>query len=166
MKQQTNQNGNSGIIIVAVVAIIALIIGWTAFNRSGENVIPTAQNQLEDAARVVDTQINEVSDDLGKAAEDMRLASARTTAQTELAALEVRAEADEDSEVIAQEIAEIRADLNTAYNGASAQARQEWTALSVSLTNLEEEVRSGTATALESFGELLISLGGDVRTDI
>lgn len=148
MQKQENQKGDAGVIIVGVIAVAALVIGWLAFNRSGEDLIPAAQTQVEEAAeRIVDQ------------AEKDRLAAARLEARTQLGALEARTEAGAEGEEIAQGISNVQTDLRAAYDKASAEAQQEWIKLESAFNELEAEVRSGAANALESFGVLLNNLG-------
>ena len=54
MEPQHETKQNSGIIIFGIVAVLALIIAWYAFNRSGEDLLPTVANEAEDAAEEAD----------------------------------------------------------------------------------------------------------------
>jgi hypothetical protein len=46
--------------LALIIAVIALIVGWVAFNRSGPDVIDTLQMQVEE----LEQELQEVEDDV------------------------------------------------------------------------------------------------------
>lgn len=145
---EVQQNSNSLIAWIAlIVAIIALVLGWMAFNRSGQDVVPAVQEGAQEAQ------------------EDAALLAARTEARAELLALQTQIAAEEGYDEAAQQAAEIEADLETAYVNARLEASAEWQELQADFENLERELRDESADAAETVAGLIALLGQDLRTD-
>gem|GEM_PF-713498 len=169
MEPTHEKKQNSGIIIFGIIAILALIIAWYAFNRSGEDLLPSVANETEQAAQeaelAAERAAQEAEEEGEEAAEDARLAAARLEAQAELAAVEARVEAGEAYAEVEDDINEIEADLAAAYDNASAEAQEGWAETKEAFTNLEQGLRDGTGNVLEFFAGLALLLEADVRVD-
>lgn len=155
----TQRNTNSAMItIVGIIAVAALIIAWAAFNRSGEDLIPTVAQEVEEVG-------DEIEETAEEAADEAELLAARAEARAELLALEARLEVEENYEEAAAEVEEIQDDLDRAYENASAEARQEYRELEAELSDLEQGLRDGTGDVLELFAGIALLLEDDVRVD-
>jgi hypothetical protein len=160
---------NSGIIIFGIIAVLALVVAWFAFNRSGEDLVPTVASETEEAAMeaelAVERTAQAAAEEGEEAAAETRLAAARLEAKTELAIIQARVEAGEAYDAVEDDINVVEADLETAYANASADAQQAWTATKQAFTNLEEGLRDGTGDVLEFFAGVALLLEADVRVD-
>jgi len=165
---QKNSN-TGGIIIVAVVAVIALIIGWTAFNRSGEDVSTVVSEETNDVidmtTRAGNDAINDVTGEINDATNAAERAAARAEARAELAAIEASVAVEENYEAAAAQVAEVRINLAQAYENTTGVVAQEYDKLVVELSQVEDSLRSGTGDVLEFFSGVLLLLEDDVRVD-
>lgn len=165
-KQQTN----SGLIIfVGLVAVIALILAWVAYNRSGQDVIPTTTQSVEEAGNEIESTAEVGSQVIEREAEelatDAELAAARIEARAELLAIEAELEVEENYAEAAAAVADVRADLAQQYANASQEVQMEWLELEQDMRELEAELRAGTASALDGLADIILRLEADARTD-
>jgi len=169
MEPNQEKKQNSGIIILGIIAILALVIAWYAFNRTGEDVLPTVADEAQEAAQemeaAADRAVVSAEANTEEAIDDVQLAAAQVEAQTELAVVQARVEAGEAYEDVAADIDAIQADLAVAYDNASAEAQSGWEETKMAFDELEQNLRAGAGDVLEYFTELSLSLEADVRVD-
>ncbi len=133
--------------IALMLGALALIIALLAYNRSGADV-----------TRTIKQQSTEIS-------QETEVAAARAKARAQLIALRTRLEAEESADEIANEVRDIRMDLQTAYTNTQMEAEDDYKELDSALENLERDVRQGSANALASLASLIDSLGREIRYD-
>jgi hypothetical protein len=165
MEPNQEKKQNSGIIILGIIAILALVIAWYAFNRAGEDVLPTAADEAQEVEAAADRAAVSAEANTEEAIDDVQLAAAQVEAQTELAVVQARVEAGEAYEDVAADIDAIQADLAVAYDNASAEAQSGWEETQMAFDELEQSLRDGVGDVLEYFAELSLSLEADVRVD-
>jgi hypothetical protein len=155
--------------IITLITICAVAIVWYAFNREGEDVVPAAVNNSQEAAQAADTAASQAAAELNVDAQDaateVQLAAAEVEARAELALIEARVESGEVYEDVAGDIAAIEADLAEAYAAASVEAQADWEQTQEVFVDLEASLRDGTSDALEYFAEIALLLEADVRVD-
>ena len=169
MKQTHYKKGAATAWTIGVIAVVALIIAWLAFNRSGEDLLPTAAEETNEARVEAQMALENAAVEAREAAEDASeeaaIAVARAEARAELLALRARVEAEEGYAEVAADIETIETDLERAYANASAKARAEYNEFEAELAEFETALRDGTGDALELLGGLILMLETDVRTD-
>ncbi len=133
--------------IALIIAIVALILGWTAFNRAGQDVLPTVEQETQEAVRTV------------------QIRAALLEARLELLALRARLVAEENVDEIATEINEIQAELQAEAVELQIETRQEIREIDQEFEQVEQAVRTNSADALQRFNNLLERLQRDIRTD-
>jgi len=160
---------NTGIIILAVIAVLALVIAWIASDGTSEDALPAVTDESQEAVVEIEaateqaTAVAEVEAE--KAVAAARLAAARVEAQAEIASVEARVEAGEEYEDLVGDIDAIQADLAVAYENASAEAQVEWEEMQSTFAELEQGLRDGAGDVLEYFAALSLSLETDVRAE-
>jgi DNA anti-recombination protein RmuC len=148
MDIKTQSNTNTLIAWIGlVIAIIALVIAWTAYNRSGADLEAEVQRNIDQAVT------------------EMNLRLARFEAAAELATLEARQDLRQNYAQLEQEIAQTRQDLRVAYQNAQREASQEWQEIERDFMEVERNVREGTANALDSLRALIANLRRNVEAD-
>lgn len=141
------ERGNAALVVVAVIAVIALLLAWAAFNRSGQDVT------------------TEISQGVDTVAEETALFLARAEARADLLALRARLTTQEGYEAAQEELTEIRAELRVAYENAGEAFAQEWQDIQQDFAALEIMIREGSADVLDAIADLVERLERDVRTD-
>ena len=127
--------------IALIIAIVALGIGWYAYNRSEEEtIIPQ-----------VEEQIRTTQQETGKL-------MAKMEARIRLMALRGQIAAEESYEELSQEVSEIRSDLAAAYEDTSADVREEWEELDSDLQQLVDNLEEESNEAIDSLEEAINSL--------
>lgn len=167
-----NNNQQTGVgrsWFIAVIAVLALVLAWLAFNRAGEDVLPTAANEVEEVqqeiATTTDAAIREAEAMANNAATNARIATARIEARSELLALQAELEAGAAYDEVEDEIEEIEKNLEAAYANTSAELQTEYQDIQQGLDSLEESIRNGTGDGLEWLANLSLMLEADVRND-
>lgn len=161
-----NKNSNNSVIwLVLILAIIGIMIAWAAFNRSGEDLLPTAADEANEAAEESERAVAEIEEETEEAAAEAARASARIEARADLVALRARLEAEEGYADAVAEVQEIEADLDQAYANASAEAREEYAEIKTELGVIEDKLRDGTGDVLEFIAGTILLLEDDVRVD-
>ncbi|MGH9857381.1 MAG: hypothetical protein ACRD4B_05995 [Acidobacteriota bacterium] len=144
--------------LALVVAIIALLIGVVAFNRSGRDIEAILEEQAEEAIQdteeVVDTTIQEAEE-----------AATIAEAQARLTALRADIAAETAYAESAEEVRKVRADLAQAYANASVEVQQGWQEVDDELELLEQQLRDESADAAETLERVFALLEQDLRTD-
>lgn len=153
MDSYEQKNMNSAVSWIAlIVSVAALVLGWAAYNRAGED--------LEDqAAQAVDKVEAEV-DEFGRNAAQV---AARAEARTKLAAIEAKVAVDQSYAASAAEIDALQADVARAYEGAEGEAKEEAAELDREFATLSQQMRNGTADSLTGLANLLNRLSADAR---
>ncbi len=148
MVQDAQKTTNSWISFLAlIVAVVALVLGWSAFNRSGTNLGNIAENQINQAT-------NEVR-------QEMALMEARARVSMIATGLNTQ----EDLQQAQSELREVRADLNQTFQNANAEIREDWREIDNNLEAAETQMREGTADSIQSIRQGLRNIEFDVRTD-
>jgi ElaB/YqjD/DUF883 family membrane-anchored ribosome-binding protein len=164
------KNSNSTLLaITGIIAILALILAWTAFNRTGQDLEDMVADQVEEAyntsERAVVDGAQAIEDGTEELVDDATLLEARAEARAELIVIEARIEAGEEINEIQADLDAIETDLEQAYANAGQEATQEWNDLQIGLQNIEDGLRTGTAETLEFIGGTVLLLEDDVRYD-
>lgn len=137
---------NSGlIIVVAIIAIIAVVLGWSAYNRSGTDLGTEAGQQIDQTT------------------EDVQLAFARAEARAKVMALQARIEADASYATAGDELQAIESDLEMAYQNASTEANEDWSDVKTNFSQAIDSIQTGTANTLEVLAGLVLMLEDEVR---
>lgn len=151
-----SQNGQALAGVALVVAVIALIFSFLAWNNN--------ENELAEEA---DTTIAPTNETVRDTEEDdtAELIALRTTAAAELAALRARLAANEAYEETLKETQTARQQLATAYANASTEAQAEWQELETTFDQLEDQLRDNSADALDTLNSIIATLERDLRTN-
>lgn len=152
------QTGSAALWIIGAISIVALILAWAAYNRSGVDLTEQIEQEVEQAA-------NEIEMTTEAAITDAELAVERAEARAELLAIQAELEAEENYAEALNEVQEVRADLAETYSAASLEARQEFREIDAELEAAEQSVRNESGDALEVLGGAILLLEEDVRTD-
>jgi len=166
--EQRNTNSTL-LIIIGIISVLALVLAWTAFNRTGQDLENLVAEQVEEAyqataeatrdgAKAVEAGAEELADDAA-------LLSARAEARAELLAIEARVEAGETIDDVQADLDEIERDLGRAYTNAEREAMEEWNDVQAGFQDIENSLRTGTAEALEFIGGTILLLEDEVRYD-
>ena len=158
-------NNNTMIWIVGIISIIALVLAWTAFNRSGENVLTEVEQGADEAMMEANQLGNQVEQTGSEVVTEAELALARAEARADLIAIEAELEAEQNYAEAVAEVQAVRTDLADAYSQTELEARQNWQEFDQELAQAEESLRTNSADALETLGGLILILEADVRTD-
>lgn len=166
-ESQSKQNGV--LWVIAIVSILALVIGWMAFNRSGDNLSTEISQEASELGAESRENYNEAGDgiesSINSIAESAQDLQARAEVRTELLALQTRLSAEEGYDAAADEVSVIRANLAAAYQGVEDSAKQNWQKLDNELDQLEQSIRTNSADALETLAGFMLNLEADVRVD-
>jgi len=163
----TKQNGT--LWLVAIVSILALVIGWAAFNRSGDDLTTEIQQESNELGAETSENYNEAATEIESGADSMAMSAkdlqARTEVKAELLIIEARLSAEEGYEAAADEVKDIRTNFMASYENVEEEAKQNWQQLDLQLNQLEESLRTNSANALETLSEFIANLEADVRVD-
>ena len=141
----------AGTIWIIIAVIVVLVLAVFAFTRS-------ADTELNEMA----TTTAETMDGMSA---DARQTAARAQAETELAALRVRAEAGETYDELADDFAAVRARVAAGYADAEGAAADEWSELSADFDRFEAAARENSASFLDSLAALIDRFSADVRVE-
>lgn len=167
---EQNQSNNTGLILViGIISLVALVLAWTAYNRSGEDVTAQVEQGVAELAMETQQNTNEVENEIEMATSEVVGATQdvliRAEARAELVTLQAELEAEENYMEAATEVAQLRAELNDTYQNATGEVQMQWQELDQGLEQFEQSARTESADALEVLGGLIIMLEADVRTD-
>ena len=143
-RQKTNGCGVAWLALM--VALLALYVAWSAYKRTGGNLdqlVRLGRGEAETPA----VETADWRDSLERARE--RLLAKRP-----------EVEGQGDFEAVGRDVAEIRANLERAYHGAGAEAREKWRTLDAELGRLESQLREGSSRAKETLDSLLDKMRG------
>ena len=62
---ERRHNGNGQVWFIGGVAVVALLLAWAAFNRSGQDLFPTAINEAEDMQQNIASSTEAVAETAG-----------------------------------------------------------------------------------------------------
>ena len=144
--KQTTANTSTAWLAL-LVAVIALGFSVVAFNRSGKNIGTIAEEQTQEVA------------------EEAEQAAALAAAQARLVALRTQLAAERGYAETADEVQEVRGDLQEAYADASAEAQQEWRELDRQLETTEQAARNESAEAVGALERALELLRRDIESE-
>lgn len=131
------KSGGNGVAWLALLlAIAALLLAWSAYKRTGGELRDLWGDVNIDTSKGIDLA----------AARD-RLLSHRPEVAGERNLQQVR-----------EDVAEIRADLERAYEDAGAGAREGWRELDADLERLEGQLKEGSSKALDTLDSALAKL--------
>ena len=132
--------------LALVVALLALYVAWSAYRRTGGDLGQLVQFERGEA-EVPTAETADWRDSLEQA-------------RKRLLAWRPEVEDDGDVEAVRRDVAEIRANLERAYRGAGAEAREKWRTLDAELKRLEDQLREGSSRAKETLDSLLDKMRG------
>ncbi len=144
---------NKGIVawVALGLGVVALILGWVAFNRSGSNLgDEIVQNSRENTVEL---------------RQEWRRDLASLEARARLLVLQAQLSANRNYSAASDEIQDIRNNLRSAYANASANAKNGWQQVDQSLESTENKLREGSADALDSLEQAIDRLQAEVRVD-
>lgn len=178
MNYQHTQKGQGAALIVGVIAVAALVIGWLAFNRSGEDlgdvVIDQAQNAAQEAQDAASNAAQDIEDTanqaaqeaqrgLNQAAEGLSTDDVRTEAREDLEELQEQLQQNPDYEAAALRLSEIEADLAVAYENATEVEQVQFTELQEQFDEAEAALSQGSDQSLDYIGGLIDNLGSNTQ---
>jgi len=168
------KNFNSTAAIIALLAALAAGgIAWAAYNRSGEDLEDQAAQQAKETANDVKETTNNVTNNVSQGLQNMteetREATMRATLETRLLAIQTRLMSDDltaESRVeLADEVKDLKADVDDTYNSASDAMKTKMAMLSDELENIEASIRANTGDALTMIQNLLTKVRTEVVMD-
>lgn len=142
--------------LALLVAIVALILSWAAYRRSGGQL----KDVLTDATRGTDLHVGNIgsaegSGDEGPAVLDRQADLLKAQAKL----LQHRAEVAGDRNLaqVERDVAEIRQSLERSYQGSGA-SKERWQGVDAELDRLEAQLRQGGSKALASLDQAVAKL--------
>lgn len=166
--EQKNTN-STGLIIFGIIAVAALILAWTAFNRTGEDLENMVAREVEEVYQNSAESVNQTAADaeqsVEEAQDDAVLLAARAEARAEMLAIEARVKAGESLDAVQADIQAVEDNLEQAYIDAEAEASAEWRDIQARFNNIQTGIRNGTADTLEFIGDSIFLLEDEVRVN-
>ena len=144
------QNRSGGCLswVALGVALLALLVGWTALRRTG--------GSLADVWRRADSKVESRLDDAERQADLLG-------AKTRLLGRRAEVAGNRNLEQVRREVAEVRESLRRAYRDASAEAKTEWRRLDRDLAGLEDDLREGGAEAVSALNRAIARIEREVK---
>lgn len=133
--------------IAVVLSVLALFLAWSAYNRTGTDVrtqVMRTGEQAYDASR-------EGLDSL--------------QAQVRLQELRADLASGVELENAEETVATVRQDLARAYQNSTEVTQEQWQEVQRDLDQLEDQLRNGSADALQTVEGLIERTQRDLRTD-
>jgi hypothetical protein len=127
--------------LALVVALAALFVAWSAYKRTGGDLDQLVRMEAEGSGEAA------WRDDLARARE--RLLRRRSDV-----------EEGRDLDQVRRDVAEIRGDLERAFDDAGEQARERWRAMDAELERLQAELDERGSQAKETLDSLLDKMRG------
>ena len=166
LQNRDEQSGNGHIWLIAAIAVLAIVLTWTAFNRSEQAMFSASAEESEESqqetAASTGTDAAE-SEDISIATEN-RIAAARTAARADLLLVQAELEVGATYDDVQQDIDQIKANLAAAYANTSDELQDEHQDLREELESLEDSIQNDAEGALDEFGDLSVMSRTDVRS--
>jgi uncharacterized protein YdcH (DUF465 family) len=159
------RKGQGNAWLIGGLAVLVLFLAWIALSRAGEDVRPTASDEVREAEQSIDMSARRADDTVDTTATDARIAAARVKARSDMLALQAKIEADATYDDVQEDINKIDADLKTAYANTSTVLQNEYEKIHQGLVSLGDNIQSGTGDALEALSNLALTLEAGVRAD-
>jgi len=142
--------------LALVVAILALILAWVAYRRTGGEIGGLFKDLTESATAQVRGTVEEGSGAAGRQADLAR-------ARVRLLGRKAEVETDRNLQQVRDDVARVREDLERAYEGAGAEAKRHWRDLDGELGKLEGQLREGSAKAKGTLDGVIEKLRGEEK---
>ena len=132
--KKRSEGGGCAANVALVLAILALILAWTAYRRTGGDLDGLIRDVTGGAS--------------GPEAVEWR--GELSEARTRLLAWRPKVEAEENLAQVRRDVTELRESLERTYENAGAGARETWREVDAELERLQARLREGGSDALES----------------
>jgi hypothetical protein len=165
-----SHSNNTGLMwVIGIISLIAIVLAWMAFNRSGTDVSTVVEREAGELEQETEDNLDALGNEIVTTTTNTwdagAEALARADARANLAALQVEFEVEEDYDAALAGIQGVRADLRATYNQAEGAVQRNWQALDQELERAEQSIRTESADALEIVGGAILLLEDDVRTE-
>lgn len=154
---QKKSSGGAGRLAL-ILAILALILAWAAFRRTGGELGTLWHDVTGGAGDRVRITAGNGSDAVERQADLAR-------AQTRLLARRAEVAGERNLEQVRQEVADIRADLERSYRNASAGTKERWQGLDADLERLQAQLKDGGTKALDTLDSALAKIRTEAREE-
>lgn len=169
MENKQTSTNTVVLLVVGLLAVIGIIIGWVAFNRSGKDLSPT----IIDEASIATDNIAEKTQDLNQdtmqnanqTQKDIQYALMKAQLEARLLSIKTQLAANEVTDETMQEIKNLRNDLNDTYTNSSEEAQEQIRDVDSQLAVVEAKARNNTAEALLTMENLIEQVRQDVKAD-
>jgi hypothetical protein len=165
--EQSNKMG--WIWVVGIISVIALVLAWMAYDRSGENLTTQIQQEATELVEETEQSISETGNNIKRTAEttqdEAQIRLARAEARAELIALQTEIEAEQNYTETVDRVERVQTNLRSAYQNAETSTQAEWREIDNNLEKLKQSLRSNSADALETARGLILILEDDVRME-
>ncbi|MDP9119788.1 MAG: hypothetical protein M3O15_00185 [Acidobacteriota bacterium] len=154
------QSGGAGCIawLALLLAVVALILGWTAFRRTGGSWRSLWESSPAEPR--VERPMKEARDVLSGESRDLGREAALAEARVRLLARRAEIETDRNLQAVRDEVAGVRTRLERTYQGAGREARARWESIDAALLRLDRELRQGGDRAEKALDSVLDELRG------
>jgi len=165
-----SHSNNTGLMwVIGIISLIAIVLAWMAFNRSGTDVTTAVEREASELAQETEDNLDALGNEIVTTTTNTwdagAEALARAEARANLAALQVELEVEEDYDAALAGIQGVRADLRATYNQAEGAVQRNWQELDRELEQAEQSIRTESADALEVLAGAILLLEDDVRTE-
>jgi vacuolar-type H+-ATPase subunit I/STV1 len=168
-KVYNNQKGDAHVWVIGGVAVVALIVAWVAFDRSGDDLLPTVADEAAETQREIESSVETATERQGNStaevATEAEIEAAKAEARQDLLAIQTELETDATYDDVQQELNQVQADLEAAYANTSGELQAEYQVIRQELASLENSIRNETGDALNAIADLSLRLETSVRTD-
>jgi len=141
--------------LALLVAILALILSWAAYRRSGGQL----KDVLTDATRGTDLHVGSGGDSGGEGpAGALDRQADLLKAQARLLQHRAEVAGDHNLAQVERDVAEVRQSLERSYQNAGSAAKGRWQGVDAELDRLEAQLRQGGSKALSSLDAAISKL--------
>jgi hypothetical protein len=153
-----NKTSNTIAWISLIVSIIALILAWSAYNRTGTDVGTAIENNTREAASSIEETTEEIRETTAQIA-------ARAETIVRLTNIRAKIAANEIDEEQYDSLNEVREDLRNVYAEAQGDVKDAWAEIDADLEMLESQMRNDTAEALLTIEKIIEALRQDALSE-